>query len=229
MTYKNYKTQILKDERSSKLNFKIDGREHFVYRITQIELNVHYYGSKTGELEVLGKTYFSNSFDKEFIKDQEENPQNYKYKIVNSFDNPADKMILEAYLHQRFNVKEKDNNFYNRANQTPFGFDTTGNKEIALKISKSLKGKIHSKETKLKMSINHADVSGKNNPNYGKHQTDETKLKVLKAKAVNMEQTKKNISKAKKGYKYKIVICPHCNFEGGGPNMSRYHFNNCKV
>ena len=139
MTFKNYKTQILKDERSKKLNFEIDGRTHFVYRITQIKLNEHYYGSKTGKISILGNPYISKSKDKEFIKDQKENPQNYKYKVIRVFDNPADKMVFEAYLHQKFNVKEK-NNFYNRANQTPFGFDTTGNKEIARKISKAKMG-----------------------------------------------------------------------------------------
>lgn len=49
--------------------------------------------------------------------------------------------------------------------------------ETKLKISISNKGKISwnkgkqfSDETKLKMCLNHADVSGKNNPNYGKKQ-----------------------------------------------------------
>jgi hypothetical protein len=39
-------------------------------------------------------------------------------------------------------------------------------------------GKIHSVETRRKISENHADVSGKNNPNYGKPRSDETKQKL---------------------------------------------------
>lgn len=31
------------------------------------------------------------------------------------------------------------------------------------------------------------------------------------------------------GHKYKIKKCPHCNAEGAGPNMSRYHFDNCST
>lgn len=31
-----------------------------------------------------------------------------------------------------------------------------------------------------------------------------------------------------KGKKQNIVICPHCNKEGGILNMKRYHFDNCK-
>lgn len=228
MNYQNYKTHILKDKRSTKLNFEIDGRTHYIYRITHITNKEYYYGSKTGDTSILGVKYFSSSLDEEFIKDQNLNPLDYKYKVIRIFDNPADKMLFESYLHQKFNVKKR-NNFYNRSNQTPFGFDTTGNKEIAQKISNSLKGRKHSTKTKENMSINHADVNGENNPNYGKHQSDETKQKVLKAREINIEQTRKNISKAKKDYKYKIVICPHCNFEGGGPNMTRYHFNNCKL
>lgn len=64
------------------------------------------------------------------------------------------------------------------------------------KISQSLKGRIFSKEhrqkigqanrrreitdeTRKKMSDNHADFSGKNHPNYGKHLSDETKRKMI--------------------------------------------------
>jgi predicted phage tail protein len=45
----------------------------------------------------------------------------------------------------------------------------------------------------------------------------------------------KNISKAlkgkpahNKGKSMKLVICPHCNKEGGAPVMGRYHMDNCK-
>ena len=30
------------------------------------------------------------------------------------------------------------------------------------------------------------------------------------------------------GFKHDKVICPHCGKKGGGGNMKRYHFNNCK-
>lgn len=28
--------------------------------------------------------------------------------------------------------------------------------------------------------------------------------------------------------KYRITTCPHCGKSGGQPNMTRYHFDNCK-
>jgi len=58
---------------------------HYVYRISNILLDKHYYGyRKTQNDPILdiGIKYFSSSKDKEFIKDQKKNPQNYKYKII---------------------------------------------------------------------------------------------------------------------------------------------------
>lgn len=52
------------------------------------------------------------------------------------------------------------------------GHNTIGrhlSEELKLKIANSNRGKHRSEETKKKMSQNHADVSGKNNPNFGKH------------------------------------------------------------
>lgn len=34
---------------------------------------------------------------------------------------------------------------------------------------------------------------------------------------------------AMRGKKYDIVECPHCNTKGSGGNMTRYHFDNCKI
>ena len=41
-------------------------------------------------------------------------------------------------------------------------------------------GRTHSEETKEKISKNHIDVSGKNNPNFDKHMTEESKQKLSK-------------------------------------------------
>ena len=32
-----------------------------------------------------------------------------------------------------------------------------------------------------------------------------------------------------RGHRYNKVTCPHCNKEGGGGNMKRFHFDNCKL
>jgi hypothetical protein len=58
---------------------------HYTYRISNIKLNKHYYGTRTSKINPifdLGIKYFSSSADKEFMKDQKENHHNYKYKII---------------------------------------------------------------------------------------------------------------------------------------------------
>jgi len=62
--------------------------------------------------------------------------------------------------------------------------------------------------------------------------------KALKGKkrAPRSEEFKRLMSEKLKGRSYgkglkhnlKAVTCPHCNKEGKGPNMTRYHFDNCK-
>ncbi len=126
MSFKKYKEWILKDPRSEKLDFNPDGRNHYVYRVSKEE---HYYGSKSELIGVLGESigikYFTSSnYLEESFK---ANPKDYKVKIIRTFDNPADKILFESYLHQKFDVKSHDS-FINRSNQTPFGFDTTGRK-----------------------------------------------------------------------------------------------------
>ena len=56
---------------------------HYVYRITNVEKNKYYYGSRSSNIlpsEDIGIKYFSSSSDKIFVQDQKENPQNYMYK-----------------------------------------------------------------------------------------------------------------------------------------------------
>ena len=50
--------------------------------------------------------------------------------------------------------------------------------ESRMKMSQSLKGHDVSFKTRIKISKNHADVSGENNGMYGKHHTEESKRKV---------------------------------------------------
>jgi len=70
------------------------------------------------------------------------------------------------------------------------------------KISELFKGKPKSEEHKKKLS----------EINIGKKLSNETK---------------KKMSESRKGKKQKLIICPHCNKQGG-TTMYRWHFNNCK-
>jgi len=101
-----------------------------VYRITNLVERKHYYGYKSSSIhpsKVIGVTYFSSlkkNEGKEFIADQKENPQNYKYKIVQIFNSKEEALAREIKLHIKFDVK-KHTQFYNKSNQLSTGFITT--------------------------------------------------------------------------------------------------------
>lgn len=102
--------------------------KHYTYRITNVIQNKHYYGVRTSDnpAKDLGIKYFSSSKDKDFIKDQKQNPQNYKYKIIRTYKTRKEAIRLEIKLHNKFNVGVNES-FYNRSKQTSTGWDTTGN------------------------------------------------------------------------------------------------------
>jgi len=99
-----------------------------VYRITNLVEKKHYYGYKSSKIhpsKVIGVTYFSSSTNKVFKRDQKNNPQNYKYKIVGIFNTPKEALEREIRLHKKFDVGV-NKKFYNNAKQTSKSFDTTG-------------------------------------------------------------------------------------------------------
>ena len=94
------------------------------------------------------------------------------------------------------------------------------------------------------------DTSGENNPNYGKHKrwTKEQKDKVSGKEPWNKGRTKTNDNRIKRhalnqiGHKHseetknkisekakRVSTCPHCNKVGSISNMTRWHFDNCKL
>jgi hypothetical protein len=146
---------------------------HYVYRITNILLNKHYYGSRSCKCQPkndLGIKYFSSSLDKDFIKDQKKHPEHYLYKIIRICENRKDAYKLEIKLHEKFDVGINES-FYNRckATSTRFSYDPTGkklSKEHRKKMSDARKGK----------------YVGENSPNYGKHLSEKTRNKLSELK-----------------------------------------------
>ena len=162
--FKPYKAAVMKDKRSSKLIFEPDGRYHYVYRISCKETGQHYYGCRTSvvpPVEDLGVVYFSSSLNEDFKTDVTSNPQKHTFKVVVTFDNPGDKILFEAFVHQYFDVK-KHKQFINGVNATPFGFNRSGVKasEETRKILSDMKkgennymfGKTPSEESRRKKS-----------------------------------------------------------------------------
>lgn len=210
-------------------------KNHYVYRITNKVENKHYYGCRTTKLEPkndLGSKYFSSSKDKDFIKDQKENPDKYKYKVIKIFSTREEALKLEIKLHNKFNVG-KNNSFYNKAKQSSTGYDTTGIKryqtdETKMKISKANSGRKFSEEGRKNMSEAKA----------GKKLSEEHKesLRTPKINKQNMfghkpgNETKEKMSEIRKKIWETIekIVCPHCGLVGRGGSMVQWHFDKCR-
>ncbi len=233
---------------SKRRKYANEMKYHYTYRITNIKDRMYYYGVHSCDClpkEDIGVKYFSSSKNK-FVKDQKENPQDYKYKVLKVFSTRLEAVEHEIFLHKKFNVKTHKS-FYNGANQTSTKFDTSGTtyshtEEAKEKIRKYRKTYTYSEEAKEKMSLSlsgrvfseeHIEklkISAKNKPPV----TPETKQKMSIAKTgenhnlfgkKHSEETKQKMRKPKP---QKYITCPYCGKNGGASNMKRYHFDNCK-
>jgi len=129
------------------------------------------------------------------------------------FENLAEEELANA--KEKMSHKGKENGMYGR-----HPFENLTEDELA----------------KVKEKMRH---TGKDNGMYGKpcyyKMTEEEKQqwkdnigKGSKGKIVS-EESKKKMSESMTGVKKKKSTCPHCSFTGGGGNMLRYHFDNCKA
>ena len=103
-------------------------KNNFVYLIWNKITHKKYIGVKSSDLEpydVIGKKYFSSSRDKDFINEQKEHPERFKYRVLKNFKSRKEAIELECLLHKKYDVA-CDEKFYNRACQTSVGFDTGG-------------------------------------------------------------------------------------------------------
>lgn len=198
---------------------------HYTYRISNIKEGMHYYGVRSCDRlpkEDIGVKYLSTSLNKAFIQDQKDNPQDYKYKVIKIFSSRVEAVEHEIFLHAKFNVKLHDS-FYNDANQTSTGFDTTGKRytrtpEQIINYRNCQLGKTYSKEVNMKKGR-----LGELNGMYGKNHTEETKEKMRKPKS---EETKEKMKISQ--LLTPIVKCDFCDTIGRISIMKRWHFNNCK-
>lgn len=116
---------------------------HYVYRITNKIKNKHYYGVRSSYLlpkEDLGHYYFSSSTDSEFINEQHEHPENFKYKIVKVFNNRKEAELYEKFIHEKFHVSDNEH-FYNKAISTLLGFSVEGTKQSEEHIRKRVQSR----------------------------------------------------------------------------------------
>jgi len=101
----------------------------YVYEIYNKITHKRYIGAKSttdDPYQEIGKRYFSSSSDKDFKKDQRNNPENYTYVVLAVFDNAKDADAHEHYLQKSFNVSKNDM-FYNKiTSSATSGFTTYG-------------------------------------------------------------------------------------------------------
>ena len=107
------------------------------------------------------------------------------------------RLVAEAFIPNPNNYSEVNHKDENPSNNNVDNLEWCTRKyninygTAIERATEKKKGYKHSEETKLKISKNHADLSGENHPFYGKHLSDETKNKISK-KAKERFQNKEN-------------------------------------
>jgi hypothetical protein len=89
---------------------------HYVYRITCLITNKHYYGVRSCEADPcldLGKKYKSSS-NVVLMSIMLYGAEKHKFKIVRKFKTRMDAMLFECFLHEKFNV-DLNPKFMNKA------------------------------------------------------------------------------------------------------------------
>lgn len=192
-------------------------KDHFRYLKGNYHKNIHlqnaynFYGQENFVFEVL--VYCESNKEEltkreQFFVDSEsqENLYNILIKCVNS------------NLGVGFSEETKKKLSKSRSGKNNPMWGKHHIEESKKKMSEALLGRKVSEETKQKISKNHADVSGKNNPNYGKfgednplygrRHTEETKEKMSKARSGknnpwygkhHTKETKEKMSKSNSG------------------------------
>lgn len=160
---------------------------HYVYRITNKVENKHYYGVRSSKVmpkDDIGKKYFSSSTDKDFINEQKEHPERFKYKVIREFETRKDAELLEKKLHKMFHVSDNDK-FYNKCISTLMGFSVEGQKWTE-------------EHRRNQQKYIDANVKGKTlEERFGEERAKEIKSK--NKGRLKTEEERKNISKAHQG------------------------------
>ena len=211
-------------------------RTPFTYLLKFKPTGQYYYGSrycKGCHPEQLWKTYFTSSkIVCQLLK--EHGAEAFEVKITKVFDNKESARKWEhRFLHK---VKASKNAQWLNQHNGAGDFINKGglkfSEEHLRKLSEAQRGKPKPGTSTSLMG---------NTRRKGKKFTPEQRERLSEARIGNKnrlgvkhsDEMKKIIavrtSAALKGKKQKTIECPHCNKIGGVNNMTRYHFNNCKL
>lgn len=160
----------------------------------------------------------------------------FKKQILAEWSSKEEAIEHEILLHACFDVgKNKD--FLNKSKQTSTGFTGCGLKGIPNgrrgisnpllsqvlkgkpnpKTGQALRGRTLPESTRIAMSL---AKKGKPPNNKGKKLSESICKKMSESRLGQISPTKNKI--------YDKKVCSHCGLVGGGPQMTKYHFDNCK-
>ena len=227
----------------------MEKRFNYVYVTTNLKTDKHYIGDhSTNNIEddYLGSGLTLKKSIKKYKK------KNFKREILEHF-----KTKQEAFDAQERWINEYNTLVPNGYNISPKGgVGVTGcfSEETKRKISESITGeknpfygKIHTKETKQKLSIAASLRTGDKNvmfgkdlynlwvDKYGKEEADnrlqkmKNKMSKTRKGRILNENHRKNISKSKIGLIYEKIECPYCRKKADPGNYNRWHGDKCKL
>lgn len=196
----------------------------YVYQVKHKETGEFYIGSKyaIGATPENTTGYFGTS------KGKSARCSRYKYLVSN------EKHLLDKVILGMFDTKQDalkyEIEMHNKLFNDPLclnGAKQTSNKFSATFIGKEhpFFGKIHLDETKQKMRL---AKLGKKRGSHSLEHIAKIRLAQVGRKFTEEHKAKLKLAKVGEIRKTTIVICPHCNKQGGSAGMTRYHFNNCK-
>lgn len=173
---------------------------HYTYVIIDLQphsLKRWYIGKRSCETSIEDDwKYMSSSKDKEFKQLINEFPERFKKVVLNMFETAQDALLNEIFLHDLFDVG-KSSYFYNQCKQTSTGLDRT-----ECMHTEETKNKLREAVTLEKREQLSKKMTGKNNPMFGKHHTEEAKRKISIYNSeirTFSEETRKKISIANSG------------------------------
>lgn len=184
-------------------------------------------------IETYGKESFEIQIDKEFETVEEAIDYEHQFIITNNLSSNPNWLNVhrrkaidfnDPVISEKLSIARKGRvtSEETKKKLSAIGKGKKLSEETKRKISESSKGKTISQES-IDKARESKKKSGKNQGEshwtYGKQRDEETRRKIseaLKGKSYNV------------GYKHEKRVCPHCNLEGAGGNMTRFHFDNCK-
>ena len=144
-----------------------------------------------------------------------ENKEQYYIEKYNSFNDgynlTSGGESLKEYSEESKELMREARVDWHKSNRNGFK-GKTHTEEVRKRISEKLKGRVSPNKDK-ELSETHRENLSKAQKEWLKH---------------NEHPNTGRTWKHKKKREYMEVTCPHCSKSGKGPNMNRYHFENCK-